>query len=104
MKKVLIGLAVLIALLAGVYFGYFRKGASLIPGSDKSSGAAKSKEEVQKEQERIARSIAEQTAAQQRIQQAQQSSIENVQRTLRTVEEVNRINRQNQQLQQQNRK
>ena len=61
------------------------------------------KELIQKQQENIAKSIAEQQAISQEVQRASAQSLADTQRTLRTIEEINRLNRANQQIQQQQR-
>ena len=101
MKKAWI-VGLILAVLAGVYFGFMRKRGpgALVGNSPAGSGAdpEKAKEEAQKRQEKIAQMIAEQQAIQQQVQKTNQSSIDDVQRTLRTVDEINRMNRQNQQM------
>lgn len=59
------------------------------------------REALQKQQEEIAKSIAEQQSISQQIHETTMRSISDVQRTLRSIQDINRINRSNQQLQQQ---
>ena len=61
------------------------------------------KEQMIRDQEKIAKSIAQQQALAQQSQQQTQASLSEVQKTLQSIEEINRLNRQNQQLQQQTR-
>ena len=81
-----------LAVLAGIYFGFVRwKASPLSPAAGQA--------ELENQQERTAKAIAEQIAVQQKIQRTSQQSLNDVQKTLKAVEEINRINRQNQQLQ-----
>jgi len=58
-------------------------------------------EKLQDQQEKIARTLAEQQAIAQQIQRASMQSVNDTQRTLRAIQEINRMNRANQELQRQ---
>ncbi len=60
--------------------------------------ARDSKDQAIQDQERIAKSIAEQQAVAQQNQIRAQQSLAEVQKTLKSIEEINRMNRQNQQM------
>ena len=116
MKKIAFVLVSLLACVLAVYFGLTHKTAffSLLDKatllqpkklrelvSKKGERSKDTREaEIQKQQEDIARSIAEQQLLSQQIQRSAMQSVSDVQRTLKSIEDINRVNRQNQQFHQ----